>query len=407
MEEEKDNLNNAPGEETRVVKLPEKEEALKTLGAREIEPPKKRKYGWIGTLVLLVVIGLSIWLMLAIVMNLSSDEESKSFSEVVRGGDWRFALISLAVLLVMMSCLWFEYVVVMKTTTGKCNFRTSLKVALLGKFYDNITPFAAGGQPMQIYYLHKKGYSGGVSSAVVLIKYFTWMFCWLLVSIVLMACNTSVLDGLSGGQRTLLLTAGWFGVFINLMLPTSIVLFMVLPKFTRALASGIIKLGYKVKIVRDKEKTMAKAAKVVQDFTSSFAIMSAHPVQFILLILLCIVEVSLNFSFPYFIMRMYSGLSDGGIGVMFAVAALNIYVTQSVAIIPTPGNTGAMEGLGALAFSAFVAGSVQFWSMFTWRFAVYYIYIVIGLGITIFEFIRKFVRSRRKKDADNVGGEET
>lgn len=96
-------------------------------------------------------------------------------------------------------------------------------------------------------------------------------------------------------------------------------------------------------------------------------------------------------------MRAYSGITTEGIETMFAVAALNTYVILGVALIPTPGNTGAMEGVGALAFSAFVTGSVQFWSMFTWRFAVYYIYIIIGLGITVFEFIRKIVRSRRQK----------
>ena len=61
--------------------------------------------------------------------------------------------------------------------TGKCHFRAGMKVAFIGKFYDNVTPFATGGQPMQIYYLNKKGLTGGTSSAVIMIKYFAWMFC--------------------------------------------------------------------------------------------------------------------------------------------------------------------------------------------------------------------------------------
>ena len=88
---------------------------------------------------------------------------------------------------------------------------------------------------------------------------------------------------------------------------------------------------------------------------------------------------------------------------LIAVTAVNIYVAFGVALIPTPGNTGAMEGMGALAFSMFVTGAVQFWSMFSWRFATYYIYILIGLCLTVYEIIRKIYRARKaKKSAANL-----
>ncbi|MDE6504722.1 MAG: flippase-like domain-containing protein [Clostridia bacterium] len=366
----------------------------------EVVQPKKRKYGWVGYVLLVAVICLSVWMMLEIVMV--DADEYKSFGELIAASDWRFALISLAVLLVTLICIALEYVVIIKAVTGKANLRAGIKVAFLGKFYDNVTPFSTGGQPMQIYYLHKKGYSGGVSSAVVLIKYFVWMICWLLVSLLLMACNVGVLDKLDHTYKVLLLSLGWVGLGINLLLPLMVLLFVVLPKLANKLASGIVGVGAKIRIVKDKEKTLGKAKKVVSDFRNSFAIMSRRPALFILLVAMCLVEVFLSFAFPYFIMRAYSGITTEGIETMFAVAALNTYVILGVALIPTPGNTGAMEGVGALAFSAFVTGSVQFWSMFTWRFAVYYIYIIIGLGITVFEFIRKIVRSRRQKKKEQA-----
>ena len=377
------------------------EEQLNTdVPEMEVVQPKKKKYGWIGYVLLVAVICLSVWMMLEIVMV--DADEYKSFGDLLAASDWRFALIALAVLLVTLACVALEYVVVIKAVTGKANFRAGIKVAFLGRFYNNVTPFSTGGQPMQIYYLHKKGYSGGVSSAVVLIQYFVWMICWLMVSTILMACNVGVLDKLNDTYRILLLTLGWVGLGINLLLPLMVILFVVLPKFANKLASFVVGAGAKIKLVKNKEKTLGKATKIVADFRNSFKIMSRRPVLFILLFLMCLVEVFLNFSLPYFIMRAYSGITEAGILTMFAVTALNAYVTFGVALIPTPGNTGAMEGVGALAFSAFVTGSVQFWSMFTWRFAVYYIYILIGLGLTIFEFIRKIVRSRRKKKQEQA-----
>jgi len=385
-----------PADDKKTAKKIAAEEALKKLEDRVIEPPKKKKFSWLGSVFLLAVIALGIYFMLRIIWDMNG--EVTSVSALVASSDWRFALITLAVLLTILICDCLKYAVVMKTTTGKLNLRSSMKVAFLGKFYDNVTPFAAGGQPMQIYYLHKKGYSGGVSGAVVMIKYFAQMFCWTIVSLLLMACNTGVLSNLGDrAWETVIMVGAWIGLVINMLLPVMIVLFALLPRFARAVVGFFVKTGNKIKIVKDREKTMARAEKVVADFHAGFVIMSHKPLQFIMLLLLCFTDVVLTFAFPYFIMRTFSALpEDSGFTVMLSVMALNVYAAQSVTVVPTPGNAGAMEGVVTKAFSA-IAESALFWVVFVWRFAVYYIYIVIGLGLTVFEFIRGIVRASRRK----------
>ena len=74
---------------------------------------------------------------------------------------------------------------------------------------------------------------------------------------------------------------------------------------------------------------------------------------------------------------------------------LNVYATMSVAIIPTPGNSGFAENAVLLAF-ANIASTVAFWVVFVWRFFTYYIYILIGMALTLFDVIRKAVRRRKK-----------
>lgn len=357
--------------------------------------PKKKKYGWIGSVFLLAVIALGIYLMFSVV----HDAEAKSLSEAIAGSDWRWFLATLAVLLIIMFCEWMKYVSVMRTTTGKFNLRTSLKVALLGRFYDNVTPFAAGGQPMQIYYLHKKGYSGGVSSAVVLIRYFAQMFCWTIVGLVLMATHTGILSRLGdpAWEKTIMIAA-WIGLAVNAFLPLMIAFFALFPKLAGGLTNAVVSAGAKIRIVKDKEKTMKKAEKVVDDFRISFKIMSRNPLGFIALILCCLGDVVFTYALPYFVLKTFSALpADGGVSMLFAVMALNVYAAQSVTVIPTPGNSGAMEVVVAKAFSSVASAVVLSWAVLTWRFAIYYIYIVIGIGLTVFEFIRKIVRARRAK----------
>ena len=366
----------------------------------EVQPPKKKKYGWVGYVLLLAVIALGIFMMFQIVAEMG--HEVKALDEVIAASDWRFALVSVAVILAIFVCLGFEYVIVLKATTGKFHFRAGIKTAFIGKFYDHVTPFASGGQPMQIYYLNKKGFHGGVSSAIVLIRYFAWMFCFVGLSLVFMSVFTGVLQGQEQSSRLILTIGGWIGLVVNMFLPLLLILFVVLPKFSYGLASGVIKIGCKFKIVKNKDKAMEKVTKIVDDFRSSFAIMSRSPLKFIILILLCLIEIFLTFAFPYFVMKMFSGLTDAdGIHVMFTVMALNIYATMSASVVPTPGNSGAIEGIVTAAFSA-LAGSVLLWTVFVWRFGVYYIYIIIGLVVTVFDFIRKLVRSRKSRKTENI-----
>lgn len=374
------------------------DEALKAFGNKTVEPPKKHKYGWLGYVFLAGVIALGIWTIFKIVGDMG---DMKSLGEAIRGGDWVFALISLSVLLVIIGLEWMKYSVIMRTTTGKFNIRSSLKVGLLGRFYDSVTPFAVGGQPMQIYYLHKKGYSGGVSSAVILIKYFAQMFCYTLVSLIIMACCTDVLFRIDYTWRTIITVGAWIGLVVNMFLPLMIVTFAIVPKFARWLSNVVVGAGAKLKIIKDKQATMSKAEKVVSDFRAGFGIMSRKPLNLILLVLCCLLEVCLTFSFPYFVMRSLSALpADGGFELFMIVVALNVYCTQAVAIVPTPGNSGAIEGVLVNAYLAIAVTSSLSWALFGWRFAVYYVYVVIGICLVVYELIRKIYRAQKKKKAD-------
>jgi hypothetical protein len=280
-------------------------------------------------------------------------------------------------------------------------------VHLLGKYYDNITPFGTGGQPMQIYYLHRKGYSGGDASAIVLIRYFAQMFAWLLVGVALLSTHVNTLSALSDASRVLILTAGWIGLFANMLIPLFVMSFVAFPKFSYKLTSGIIGIGVKLHLVKNREKAMGSALKIVSDFRIAFSIMIKKPVHLVALILLCVIETCASFALPFFAMGMLAHDEITlNVQTFFAVMALNAYATFAVSVIPTPGNSGVAESASLIAFSVFLE-TVGVWVVFTWRFVVYYIYILIGIGITIFEVIRKFVRAHLAKKRNALTAGET
>ena len=358
--------------------------------------PKKKKYGWVGSVLLLALIAFGIYIMVQLAMTIG-EGEIQSLDSIIQNANWTFVAIAVGMLLLAIVADSLKYAVITDTVIGKANLLTSTKVAMLGRYYDNITPFASGGQPMQIYYLHKKGYSAGQSTAIVFIKYFVNMLCWMFICILLMATQSGALNQYVTNEATrkLFLVAGWIGVAVNSAVPVMIILFVIFPRLTTKVVSACIWLLNKMRIVKDKEKTMNKARRAVDEFCLAFKIMSQNPWKFFLLICLCILEPLISMSLPYVVMVALGGTTDISWVTLLAVMTLNVYATMSVAIIPTPGNSGFAENAVLLAF-ANIASTVAFWVVFVWRFFTYYIYILIGMALTLFDVIRKAVRRRKK-----------
>ena len=398
--EEGEAVNEAPSEaaepapESAPENTPEvnTEVTVKEVKEEAVEEPAKKKRGvrifW--NVFLVVVIALGILSLFGIVGEIG-DDSGASFGEVMRNVSPLFCVILVLVVLLTMVLDVAKFCIICKTVTGKFRLGTSAKTNFLGRYYDAVTPFSTGGQPMQIYYLNTKGISGGNSSAIVLIRYFSSIMCWIVLGGALMIAGTvqGVLDGVSGGS--ILKITGWIGIGVNLIMPAFVTLFLVLPKLMQKLTVGVVKLGHKIKIVKDVDKTTARATKVVSDFKNSFKVMATSPLYLILLLLVCFAESALTFAIPYFVMKAFGCQVDG---MLLSIMSLNVFAIFGVSFIPTPGNSGVVESMGALAFSV-AAGASLVWSVITWRLSVFYIYILIGLVITIYDMIRKNTKGKK------------
>ena len=137
---------------------------------------------------------------------------------------------------------------------------------------------------------------------------------------------------------------------------------------------------------------MAKALKTVDDFVTSFKIIIRKPLLLILFLLCCFAENLLTFSIPFFVMNAFSCNVDG---MFISIISLNVFATFGVSFIPTPGNAGVVEGMGVLAFRH-VAGAALAWAVLFWRIAVYYLYIIIGIVMTVVDLIIKNIKSARQ-----------
>ncbi len=359
----------------------------------------RKKSTFLGNVFFVFSIALSLYLMYSFASSNDLGDE-KGFAEVFAQANVKYLLLAFAALVAMIVLDGLKYVVIMRATNVKQGFGTALSVSLMGKYYDNITPFSSGGQPMQIYQLHKKGIGGGQSSAIIFIKFAFNMTMWLTICFLLMILNRDALtlhvEDMT--QRQVLTVGGWIGFAVNCALPMMILSCAIFPKMTWAITRWVLKIGYKLKIVKNIDERMDRGKRAVNEFVAAFLSMIKKPLHTVILILLCIAEPFISMALPYFVVV---GLGGNAVvpstELMFTIMTLNVYAQMSAMIFPTPGNSGAVESAFMLALSTLSSG-VLFWTVFSWRFLSYYSYIIIGTLMTVFRLVKNNRRTRRGKE---------
>ena len=370
--------------------------------AKEIEEKnsrdttKKKRNWWIKTILMLVLIGGSIALMFTINGYLS-EEGTKRFSEMIAGASLPFFFVFLGVILLDMILESAKYAYLLKISTGKFRFKNSIKTMFLGRYYDGITPLGTGGQPFQIYYLHKKDIPAGVATAVPLVRFIISTFVFCLIAVVLFIF-TSHMGLLSGWDGTTILIVSWVFMALNFLVPVLIIVFSLFPRAGKKLVVRLVAFLSKIRIVKHKYPTMKKYVYEIDEYRHSLKALIKSWKSLIPLVLICILETAVYTSLPFFAMLAIAGpnVTDNHLLLLFQMCCLMVVSFYSSSFVPTPGNSGASEAMTMIVFLT-VSGinSVLGWIVLLWRFATFYLYIVSGIGINIFEIIRSAVRPRR------------
>ena len=295
-----------------------------------------------------------------------------------------FLLCAIACPLVALAFETVKYLLMMHRLGERVSVRTAFETSALGKYYDNITPFGTGGQPFQIWNLHKAGYSSGTASAMPLGSFITSQVAFVLLALVMFSINDSV----SGAVPIKI--AAFVGLVMYMVVPFMIVLTAIAPRITAKIIGFFVRLGAKIRLVRDPAATVKKIEDGLKRYSENLKYMAKSPMLLTSLLLLSVGYQIAILSIPYFVVRMF------GVQTSFWQAlTLCLYVYASITIIPTPGNAGAAEGSFYLLFNQLESNGL-FWAMLIWRFLCYYAFIIIGVLIYGFRAVESAVKSRRK-----------
>ena len=287
---------------------------------------------------------------------------------------WSLLLIAvgLFVLTIIFNTLKFAILIYSRTKQFRPWF--SFKLASIGRYYDFVTPLGSGGQPFEIYYLKKNGYSGDTATAIPLAKYMIWQVSFVFICLaILIAYSRNLISS------PLVLICAWIGLSILLLLFLFVFLMSITKKWGASLVVGVLKLLHKMKIIKNYQKVLVKVLKFVKSYQYAIKKFTREPFTLLTEILVTILSQVSNALIAFFIYASFVDVPQISWWDMLCKCHICEVATS---FFPMPGGSGAQElSFNALLGSLFPDGTL-FWGVLFWRILTYYGYILVG-GIAL------------------------
>ena len=366
--------------------------------------PSSRRKSNITSIILLVV---NIVLVYFIAKSLFSSAEDASITNLIttQGARLNYLWYSLICFFGIMIAQTFIVSTILRVTTGKNRFWLSYKASAIEKYYDSVTPLAAGGQPIQIVYLAKRGVSAGVATSVPLIRIMVINFVNCFVSLLLFIFvmpSIEASNGLSAILFGVLEIVAYIGLVINLTFTIVLTIISTSKTFGRSLARFVVKVGYKLRLIKDFRGAYKNLMRQVAEYQNSMGYLKKHFGLLVSVIFFTFLEALFTSLIPLTVVLALTNIHFANFS-MFWALFLECWVKYCIcsmasSFIPLPGGTGMMEISFVIMFSDLIGSNFVVWGFLLWRFFSYYLMIAQGFGITIGDIIYKSFGNRKTKE---------
>ena len=348
------------------------------------EKDKKRKT--ILRYVIFIIINTIVVGGLILFENKSGDRVTGRAAFSLLGKNWWYTVIFLSIyfIIVLGDSVVF-YILIRKMQKGK-SAALAVKVSLLGRYYDRITPWATGGEPFQIAYLVSGGLSLGDSGAVTMSRHIIRFFTTAITVIIVL-----IVSRISTNIYVML--AAIVSVLLGLAVPIFMLVCCIKPKLGQAIGRAVITFLYKIKLVKNYEKQLAKMNKEVNNFVDGLKYLSVNKWVIVVIALVSLIELFGANSIPFFVMKAL-GVSQV---TYWKTLVLCIFVNYSASFAPSPGGAGIAELSFYAIFAAFVSQNYIFWAVLLWRIAIFYLPVLIGFVVQNTESVIKIIKAKKSQ----------
>ena len=234
------------------------------------------------------------------------------------------------------------------------------------QFFNGITPFATGGEPMAVYMLKEQGFSLARSTNFMVLSFIFYQVALVIFGIIAVTYNYffALFPTVKLLQHLVLIG---FGINIIVVI---LLLLSYSQRITKKMSQVSIKISRKLKLKYTDEEITQK----FEDYHNGLKLVKTKKIIIVIGIALNMVSLFCLYMVPFWIIR---GIGVNSMNVMDTIVS-SAYVYLIGAFVPVPGASGGIEYGFTKFFGNFMTGDVVSAAVIVWRFITYFLGIIIG-----------------------------
>lgn len=271
-----------------------------------------------------------------------------------------------------------------KTTSLQC-----IQYSLVGIFFSSVTPAATGGQPMQVYYMHKKKINISNAMLALLVCLASYQFVAVGMAIMSLVVKFDVFKDTLGKFIFLL----YIGIGLNI----AFLLIILVSIFSKRFIFGIVNLTVKIINVFSKKKSLnfrKKALIEIDKYKKGATYLKNNKTFIMKTIFIATLQISALHSIPFWVYKAF-GMPGGNI-IEFITIQSALYITG--AALPLPGAVGIGEGGFLIFFKVIFPSQLLSSAMLISRGISFYAMVIIS-GIAVLMLQLSLNRAKNIKRA--------
>lgn len=306
-----------------------------------------------------------------IVMYFVLKDDFNNIVDLLIKVDIKYILV--AFILFFLSIFFRAYISYLTVNDSKkYSLSEAVKHNVIIQFFNGITPFSTGGQPMEIYMLTKHGISANKGTMIVLQNFIFYQIALVIFGVFAVVYNYifHIFPKVLILKKLVLI-----GFIINTLVAVVIFMISLSKKFTTTCMKLLVKVLDKVNIVKDRKKVEESLSNRLEEFHESAKILRHRKGLLYLGILFNILSLACLYAVPLFV--IYS-MHDFKSLTLLECLTSSAYVLLVGAFVPIPGASGGIEYSFLTFFGNFLKSSVSSAAMLMWRFITYYFGMIAG-----------------------------
>lgn len=281
-----------------------------------------------------IVMNFSVFILLIVLTLyvLLKDQNLLEVFEIIKSAQIEFILLGVLCVAIYVICEAINISRTLNALGEKTTFVNNIKYALIGFFFSAITPAASGGQPMQIYYMHKNHISVANSTLALLINLTSMQIVTIGLALFSIIINYQYMN------KTLIILF-IIGILLNMTALTLLLVGIFSKKLSRALMNFAIKILklFRIRNIEDKKK---KIEDTLSKYQNSADYIKNNKRLIFRTILTTLLQYIAYYSVTYCTYRAL-GFTEHNI---LEIVTMQAVLYGTVSGIPSPGAVGVTEG---------------------------------------------------------------